>query len=267
MQLTHCKPTANLLAYINRYYWGSSTTSVETITMFPLVAGTGVDVYIHFDTSFSVNKQSLPTSHILCPRQHMDISTAGSIDFIAIRFNHGAFRHFCDINFNELNNNFLTVQDLWKEEGDILIDQLYHAKDTAHREQLLNEFFSIQLLKHQKKNSILDQAMRTIYTNHDNTCITDISKQLMMSTRHFERKFKEEFGFTPKRFQVVSRFESTLRKLFLSTDSDYLSTVLDSGYYDQSHFIKDCKTYTNLSPTEILTHKDQSLHFYFKRMG
>ncbi|MGL4582177.1 MAG: hypothetical protein ACRCVU_04245 [Flavobacterium sp.] len=87
MQLTHRKPTANLLAYINRYYWGSSTTSLETITMFPLVAGTGVDVYIHFDTSFSVNKQSLPTSYILCPRQHMDISTADSIDFIAIRFN------------------------------------------------------------------------------------------------------------------------------------------------------------------------------------
>ncbi|MGL4583577.1 MAG: helix-turn-helix domain-containing protein [Flavobacterium sp.] len=109
--------------------------------------------------------------------------------------------------------------------------------------------------------------MRTIYTNHDNTCITDISKQLMMSTRHFEHKFKEEFGFTPKKFQVVSRFESTLRKLLLSEKADYLQTVLDSGYYDQSHFIKECKSHTNLSPTDTLKYKEDSLHFYFKKLG
>lgn len=266
MLLTHRKPTANLSLYINRYYWGKHSTSANNITMFPLVAGTGVDVYIHFGTSFYVDNLSLSPSHILCPRQHKNISAIGDIDFIAIRFNHGAFRHLCHINFNELNNNFLSIQDIWQQDGDILIDKLYHANTSIHQEQLLNEFFTAQLHKFQKNNSILDQAMRTLYTHHQAISITEISTKLNMSTRHFEHKFKEEFGFSPKKFQVISRFESTLRKLLLSEKTDYLQTVLDTGYYDQSHFIKECKSQTNLSPTDILKYKEDSLHFYFKKI-
>lgn len=265
MQLAHHKPTATLLPYINRYYWGKSNTSEDSISMFPLVAGTGVDVYIHFGTSFYINNQALSTSHILCPRQHANITTSGNIDFIAIRFNHGAFRHFSSINFNELHNSYLSVHDLWKEEGNILIDKLYHATTIESRIQILEEFFILQLLKHKHPNTILDQAMRNIYQNHSTVCISELSQQLNMSTRHFERKFKEEFGFNPKKFQVVSRFENTLRKLFFSSDKEYLSLILDSGYYDQSHFIKECKAYTNHSPSEIIDLKNNSLHFYFTK--
>ncbi|MDM1378223.1 helix-turn-helix domain-containing protein [Myroides marinus] len=265
MQLAHHKPTATLLPYINRYYWGKSNTNEDSITMFPLVAGTGVDVYIHFGTSFYVDNQALSTSHILCPRQHANITTSGDIDFIAIRFNHGAFRHFSPINFNELHNSYVTVHDLWTEEGDILIDKLYHTSTIENRIQLLDEFFTLLLLKHQCTNTILDQAMRTIYQNHSTVCISELSQQLNISTRHFERKFKQEFGFNPKNFQVVSRFENTLRKLFFSPNKDQLSLILDSGYYDQSHFIKECKAYTNYSPSEIINLKDNSLHFYFTK--
>ncbi|WP_298324646.1 helix-turn-helix domain-containing protein [uncultured Dokdonia sp.] len=67
-----------------------------------------------------------------------------------------------------------------------------------------------------------------------------------------ERHFKKDTGLTPKRFQSLQRYKLALRELYITRNSDWQHYVVKYGYYDQSHFIKDIKRYTYLTPGQLL---------------
>ena len=67
-----------------------------------------------------------------------------------------------------------------------------------------------------------------------------------------ERYFKKETGLTPKSFQTLQRFKKVLRELSTSVNLDWQHYVLEHGYYDQSHFIKEMKKFTGYSPSALV---------------
>ncbi|MEM9075776.1 MAG: helix-turn-helix domain-containing protein [Bacteroidota bacterium] len=67
-----------------------------------------------------------------------------------------------------------------------------------------------------------------------------------------ERYFKKETGLTPKKFQTLQRFKKVLRELSTTKNQDWQHYVLEYGYYDQSHFIKEMKRFTGHTPSELL---------------
>lgn len=260
----HHKPIMGLLPHIDRYWYCNSGTEKE-VNLFPFFIGTGVDLFIHFGTPFYVANVRLASSHIACCRQTSVIESREQMNFIAVRFCYGSFRHFCPINFSELNNRYLSVQDIWGNEGQELIRKLHDEQSFEQRVNILNDFFMMQFRKYNKTTQRLDFPISHIYKNYEDAVITSLAKDQNMSLRHFERLFKHEFGITPKKFQIVSRFKSTLKQLLLTSGKDYLQIALENGYYDQSHFIKECKLLTDMSPSEILDMKDKRVHFYFHR--
>lgn len=261
---TNYNPLRSLQPFIDRY-WSFESDAENGIDLFPLLAGTGLDLLIHFAGPFQTEKEKLPSSHIFCPRQTIDITSKDKLNFIAIRFRCGAFRHFCPINFRELNNRFLSVQDIWGKEGRELTEKLNNELSTDLRIDILDSFFLKQLEKHGKNNQLLDSSISYIYKHFEDVAIHALATNLNISLRHFERLFKEEFGISPKRYQRTSRFQSALKELLLSSDNDYMQAAIHNGYYDQSHFIKECKTLSGMPPLELLRMKNKKQHFYFKK--
>lgn len=259
------KPSIPLLPYIDRY-WYCCSDSKEGVDLFPLFAGTGVDLFIHFGTPFLVDNTLLPSSHIFCQRRTTAITSKHQLNFLAVRFRSGAFRHFCSINFNELNNETISTQELWGYESQELTEQLHEEPSMPLRVQRLNDFFLKQLNIYHKDTQRLDKYISYIYENYDDVMIYSLATESDMSLRHFERLFKNEFGISPKKFQIISRFQSTIKALLLSSHDDYLPIVLNNGYYDQPHFIKECRLFTNLSPIDILEMRSEKSHFYFETL-
>jgi len=264
MIYTNYKPSPPLLPYIDRYWYCSSDGKTE-ISLFPVFPGTGLDLIIHFESSFHTKEKKLPSSHTFCPRQSIDINATGKLDFLAIRFRCGTFRHFCSVHFKELNNEFLSVTDIWGKDGQEFLDKLHEEQSSLDRINILDAFFREQLNIHNKSFAIPDTSISYIYKNYENTVINSLAKDFNISLRHFERLFKEEFDISPKRFQVISRFQSTIKEILLSPHDNYLQIALENGYYDQSHFIKECKLLSGMSPTEILSMKNKNVHFFFKK--
>lgn len=264
MIYTNYKPSSPLLPYIDRY-WYCRSEEGENTDLFPLFPGTGLDLLIHFGSAFYSENERLSSSHIFCPRRPIEISTAGTLNFLAIRFRCGTFRHFCSVHFKELNNEFLSVTDIWGKEGEELLERLYEEQTLLDKINILDDFFGKQLNIHNKSFAIPDTSISYIYKNYENTVINSLAKDFNISLRHLERLFKEQFDISPKRFQVISRFQTTVKEILLSPHDNYLQIALENGYYDQSHFIKECKLLSGISPTEILDMKNKNIHFFFKR--
>lgn len=77
--------------------------------------------------------------------------------------------------------------------------------------------------------------------------ISEFAAQLGMSHRHFDRRFKEVTGLTPKQFLGRSRIQQACR--ILQRSNTPLSTLaVELGYCDQSAFTAQFRTRMGMTP-------------------
>jgi AraC-like DNA-binding protein len=70
---------------------------------------------------------------------------------------------------------------------------------------------------------------------------------LAMTERTLARLCHRAFGFSPKQLLRRQRFLRTLAQIGDRLDQP-LASLLDGGYYDQSHFIREFKAYMGMTP-------------------
>ncbi|MBO0477420.1 AraC family transcriptional regulator [Vagococcus sp. DIV0080] len=79
-----------------------------------------------------------------------------------------------------------------------------------------------------------------------------IEKQVGYSKRHFRQKFAEIFGFPPSYYGRIIRFQNTLKDIFFHKDLHYVEIATNNGYFDQSHLIREFKSFTDFSPQQFV---------------
>lgn len=256
------KPRSFLSKYIDRFYIyeKSHHDYFKLPTVFP---GTGLELLFHLEKPLYVQGKMLPTAHTVCPRKMFDFDNVKKVSFISVRFKSGAFRHFTTIPFSILNNQYLSIQDLWGEKGTHLLNILNKIPENEDKIQQI-ELFLIEMyhLYHNSENDTWDSIIDELYYNFNSYTIEELAKKTNMSLRQFERNFKTQFGLTAKEFQKIARFQDVIKKILLRRNPNYLYTILDNGYFDQSHFIREFKNLTEKTPLQYFTQENFESHFY-----
>lgn len=127
---------------------------------------------------------------------------------------------------------------------------------------LLDEWFS------KKMNTDREGFIVDVLQQNDICSIKELMSLTNYSYSTLERLFKKETGLTPKKYFVFKRFKSTLEEVIPSGNTDWFDYISKYGYYDQSHFIKEIKKYTQYTPLELLTipsfvsYRPPSFHFF-----
>lgn len=80
--------------------------------------------------------------------------------------------------------------------------------------------------------------------------IDEMARFAFISKYHLIRKFKQEIGLTPHQFQLQNRIRKA-QKLLHQTDK-ITEVALDTGFCDQSHFIKQFKKIVRLTPSKYI---------------
>lgn len=80
--------------------------------------------------------------------------------------------------------------------------------------------------------------------------VAQLAKKMNMSTKTLERITKKYFNLTPRDFWNIIRFERTTAHLKENKTKKFID-ALSFGYYDQSHFIKECKRITGTTPKNL----------------
>lgn len=73
-----------------------------------------------------------------------------------------------------------------------------------------------------------------------------LAAELGLSLRTFERRLSRRVGLSPARFRQILRFFVAYRRL--RSPQPLTGVAHDSGYADQSHFIRDFRRFTGLRP-------------------
>ena len=85
-----------------------------------------------------------------------------------------------------------------------------------------------------------------------------------ISRRHLEREFKKVIGLTPKYFARVVQF-SNIFEAMQARDNAWVDIALNSGYFDQSHFIRNFKAFTGESPSQYGFDQQNLANFFLRR--
>jgi AraC-like DNA-binding protein len=72
------------------------------------------------------------------------------------------------------------------------------------------------------------------------------------SQKHLISQFREHIGLAPKIFARVMRFGRAVDRLRRREHACLTELALDCGYYDQSHFDRDFRNFSGVTPTDLL---------------
>ena len=259
MNVLFSHPSPQLNPYIERY-WGWDTEANSYMPTIP--PGVGADFFIHYKIPFTTEQNGkLPVSHLHFSLEHPTEILPGNVGFIAIRFRTGMLKHFTQTPLAELANACPDAQALWGNPGRQMITRLNGIGNFKDKVTQLDQSL-MKLLKPQSREG-WPQVINALYHHSDTLKLQDLAGQTNLSYRHFRRRFVEETGITPKHFQHLVRFRRTLKPLLMSKERHYLSEALGNGYFDQMHFIKDCKRFLNTTPGDFLQEKNFMSHFYY----
>lgn len=178
----------------------------------------------------------------------------GSADVIVllVNFQPGVFFRLTGIPFFELTNTFIDAEDIFSSEIRLINERLNSTNNYKEMIEIVERFLS-HLVKAVKRDTHpLDTVTNLIIEHPENSSVMQLAKESFLSSRQFERKFKERVGVSPKLFARIARVHKAFRTKYHCPDEDWLSIALSCGYHDYQHLVKDFYEFTGSAPTTFL---------------
>ena len=174
-----------------------------------------------------------------------------NFSYVGIRFMPAAFPLLFNVNastFTNCHEDLFDVVPSLAKDLSILFDQ-------KHAENLQEVFDTILLERRasftRSEDKRLSNAINIVMKSHGNVNLTS-GIDTGISPRQLRRLFQFYIGDTPKAFSKVVRFQHFLKLQSLPATGANKKIFLDAGYYDQSHFNKEFKSFFGLTPKEAL---------------
>jgi len=96
------------------------------------------------------------------------------------------------------------------------------------------------------RTPLVDVAIRLL--GHRGLSVAECARQAGVSERRLSQVFREEVGLKPKMWWRIQRFQAATRDLYAGADLRWAELALQCGYYDQSHFINDFRSFSGINP-------------------
>jgi AraC-like DNA-binding protein len=161
---------------------------------------------------------------------------------------------------SETANVAVSLDNLWRSGASELRERLLAATSLKSLFQVGEIVLSAQAARSLQLHPAVNFALgRFCNAPHAGT-IAAVSDQLGLSQRHFIAVFREQVGLTPKAFCKVRRFQYVLRSIHGTARIDWAQVALDSGYYDQAHFIHDFREFSGLTPRQYWDNRTPHLN-------
>lgn len=170
---------------------------------------------------------------------------------LGVRFRPGCFYTFSNSPALYLLNEITEAANVLKP---VNTENWYNQvmeESNVEKKITITEDYLLQILYGDKiKNAGFMALVPAIRKDCQTISIQHFCSEHNLYYKKLERQFLQHAGYTPKEFVKISRFYTALKQLYKNKHS--LTDIGHGcGYYDQSHFIKDFKSFTSLSPSDF----------------
>ena len=247
-------PPENLKPFV-RYFWvlENSGAADSTVTFSPLADGCPGIMYQQTDKgTFFLEEDNKQLASIFLYGQTIQpakMVLTGKVNMVGICLQPHALQSVFGIDANELTSTCVDLGLVQHKKERVLQEKLLAAVNIEEQINLI----SASLLKAAEKNSEKQDALTSfaiaeITRGRGAVSFIELQKQLQLSERTLERRFKQSIGISAKLFSRICRFQESLNQLRKNNYDKLSDIAYENGYADQSHFIRSFKEFTGVSP-------------------
>jgi AraC-like DNA-binding protein len=147
---------------------------------------------------------------------------------------------------DELAGCHTDLSMLWGSAAESVVDQLACATALHRQIDILESLLAAKLPAVHSMHPAIAAALGSIAAGAE---VAEAVGQSAFSHRHFSALFRQSTGLAPKSYGRVMRFQRALRKIGPYNERDLAMLALEAGYCDQSHFNRDFRQFTGVTPT------------------
>lgn len=108
-------------------------------------------------------------------------------------------------------------------------------------------------------NASILMATSIIIESKGDISINEVAQKVFLTERTFERQFSRQTGLGPKQFADIVKFNFSIGKVAGKENQSLTEIGYESGYADQSHFIRSFKKFVGTTPREFQKYMDTAL--------
>jgi AraC-like DNA-binding protein len=137
------------------------------------------------------------------------------------------------------------------------VASLHRARGPHGKVALLFDFLATQVAIGKTRDVLVERALGLMEEQRMDLRLPRILAALGLSERQLERRFTRAVGVAPKTYVRVRRFNEALRLMKSRRYPTLASIAYALGFSDQSHFIRDLKAFSRITPKGLSQRADQ----------
>lgn len=255
MRYQEYSPPSELAAWV-KMFWVFECRSNDPMPE-TIVADGYPELVVHFGSPFSeLNRRDQfqeQSSVLVCGQMTKPLVLRSSTDagMIGIRFHPSGMGAFFSTPMNELIDQRVPAEHLFQDLNR-LSNSIAESSNDTQRIAACTRFLTSSIdLNRDSRN--IRYAVEEIIKNHGQVSVESVVSQLGMSRRSLEMAFQKVVGTSPKMYCRIIRFRHLFDTMNQESESvQWAHRALDSGFFDQSHMIRDFQRFTGQSPTSFL---------------
>jgi len=257
MNYTEIKPVKSLEEYIKCYYLYESESDVPFTDK---AFATGC-VEIMFNLGGGKWQTEVAGNFITTPSvelwgqiiQPLTFKSLGKNIMFGIRFFPHTLSCFLNENIEQFNNRVSDFRDVMDSSVGVLHSRLLETSSLKRRIEIANNFLLQRLSlsgKQRDRVHLIGGIIKELKEDDFFDNIENVASRYGITSRYLQKLFLQYTGLTPKLFSKINRFQNSL--LLVSKQNESLTSIAyECGYFDQSHFIREFKSFTGHTPSNF----------------
>jgi len=243
-------PPEELKEFISHFWVLRQNASPQKSPVYFLTASSLTD-FTFFFSNDNTNTSLLASTVQGLTDRGQQIPADPSVNIFGVSIFPYAFPMLFGIPAHDITNRSIPIQDLLGKESKDILEKIMLASTDEAKINLLSKFFSSALTNMKIPDLRIIQALKEINKLNGNLNIKKLSAHICISERQLERQFIVHVGLPPKLYARIVRFETALNSPL--HNESLTETAYKNGYYDQAHFIREFRAFSDLTPSEYFS--------------
>ena len=262
----HFATPSNILApHIKRYWAIENVLDKEEICVQRIIPTGLTELLLYFTPRPKVLNSNKYLSDNAALYGHQkdfyDIELTGDLSVFSIVFEPQGLMQFFKFPLHEICNQNVPLKYLSGQDGLDLEEKMSEAVTFEQRVCIVEKFL-MQNITVDLEFRRISRIIELIKSSGGNININQLISEACLCRKQFERIFAERVGISPKQYQKIIRFQFVLFQKQQNVDLNMTELSYESGYFDQSHFIKDFKSLCGMTPKQYFTENDACSDFF-----
>jgi len=215
----------------------------------PILPDGCVEIILHRGSSARRDGRPQPRAFVVGQMdQAIRIEPARSIDAIGVRLQPWAAHAFFGLPADELTGSFPELESVAGKWARELSQEVGNSAEPLERARVLVER---RIRDCATPDVSARRAVERILRGRGKGRVEDWAEDSGISFRHWERRFLQAVGVSPKVFARIIRFQELISAYRREDWRSWADLALDCGFYDQSHMSNEFRRFAGVAPTEF----------------